>query len=662
MNILSLIFLAFLTNVFDLIMYITLQNLPCLIVLFITFQHRVDNSVAQVKKYRLMITGCFTWFCIAMATLSTSSSDLNIVLTIFTVLIGCHIVVSASFYQKIFMFSIVLLYVMVAILGFGFMGTKTNYSYIYSYGYCMDSSECDPNAYDPSALSLVCNPSLNDANKPILSESKFINVSTSLQIGENTEHVIDWLENAKLEDDSCAFVHNKSGWKFKRFFYIIMYYCVMVICVYTQNKSDREGFYQIYSSNKERFAVQRALQSALEQQQFSEEQFDLIESVLMPLHAGPEDPLFDLHIDQKLLKVGKVLGRGAQGVVLKGDYKGISVAVKTLIHIDRPELKSFRGEIALTKSLVHPNIVKLIGITCTKEILGCILEFVSNGTLEDVLDRIKEGKLSISWNHEKFTLLEGITSGLAFLHKAKFFDDESKRWEKCVVHRDLKPANILVTQHYVPKISDFGCSRFKKDDINMTQIGTPIYAAPEVILGHRYDEKCDIYSFAICMVGMCYEMGNLDDIVLKEVAREVARRDMDPRDASNTSSVMKLIAEGMRIPLPEGTPQPIAELIGNCWQGKPENRPSADELLEVLTHVTRPQLIALDRQTSGTYNIEKATRDAQATRQKMRRRSEAALMPTVGMSPEQLEQLQGGADGKEDRGSDEGKDEEEDKS
>jgi len=302
--------------------------------------------------------------------------------------------------------------------------------------------------------------------------------------------------------------------------------------------------------------------------------------------------------------------------------------------VDRRELASFRGEIVLTKSLVHPNIVKLVGITVTKELLGCILEFVSNGTLEDVIDKQGAGKLALTWPNEKYGFLEGITSGLAFLHKAKFFDDEAKKWEQCVVHRDLKPANVLVTEHFIPKISDFGCSRFKKDDINMTQIGTPIYAAPEVILGQRYDEKADIYSFAIVMVGLSHNLGNLDNLVLEEVSNECKRRNLDPREAKNTANVMKLIADGMRPPLPKDLPACIAEIIGHCWQGEANNRPNADELLHMLTHVTRPALMHGEgraKQGAEKYDAEKEQKKAIDIRHNQRRRSDASLMP-AGMS------------------------------
>ena len=75
---------------------------------------------------------------------------------------------------------------------------------------------------------------------------------------------------------------------------------------------------QMYTANKEKFQVKRALKKALDQQHFSDDQFMLIKDCLLNRQAGATDPLFDLHIDVKNVQVGKVLGRGAQGVVLKG--------------------------------------------------------------------------------------------------------------------------------------------------------------------------------------------------------------------------------------------------------------------------------------------------------------------------------------------------------
>ena len=34
------------------------------------------------------------------------------------------------------------------------------------------------------------------------------------------------------------------------------------------------------------------------------------------------------------------------------------------------------------------------------------------------------------------------------------------------------------------------------------QVGTLLYIAPEIVRGDRYDERCDVYSFAVVLLAM----------------------------------------------------------------------------------------------------------------------------------------------------------------
>jgi serine/threonine protein kinase len=72
--------------------------------------------------------------------------------------------------------------------------------------------------------------------------------------------------------------------------------------------------------------------------------------------------------------------------------------------------------------------------------------------------------------------------------------------EHDVVHRDLKMDNIMVSSvedKFSLKIGDFGLSTIvENDDLTTTQLGTPLYMAPEVFSG-SYDKKCDVWSLGL---------------------------------------------------------------------------------------------------------------------------------------------------------------------
>lgn len=69
-----------------------------------------------------------------------------------------------------------------------------------------------------------------------------------------------------------------------------------------------------------------------------------------------------------------------------------------------------------------------------------------------------------------------------------------------IVHRDLKLENILYLTkdpNSELKLIDFGLSNKLQHELH-TQVGTPLYVAPQVLKG-TYDEKCDVWSIGVIM-------------------------------------------------------------------------------------------------------------------------------------------------------------------
>jgi len=109
-----------------------------------------------------------------------------------------------------------------------------------------------------------------------------------------------------------------------------------------------------------------------------------------------------------------------------------------------------------------------------------------------------------------------------FMHTGRF-EPRLARWffkqmidgmeychSKKIAHRDLKPENLLMGDGFNVKLVDFGFARFFRDDkgkdvMMKTALGTPGYAAPEILQRKAYDYTVDIFSLGvilfICIAG-----------------------------------------------------------------------------------------------------------------------------------------------------------------
>jgi len=266
-------------------------------------------------------------------------------------------------------------------------------------------------------------------------------------------------------------------------------------------------------------------------------------------------PKFD-EISFDDIRFEEKIGEGSFGEVYRGFLWGQEVALKKLrIKGTTDNIKEFRKELKIMRTLRHPNIVEFLGACVEPNRMCIVTEYLANGSLEDVLERNAKRKKRISIKRI-VALAKDIARGLNWLH------------HKGIIHRDLKTANILVDSSGKGKLADFGLSHIKSssgDPICGTYgvVGTPCYMAPEVLQKNPYGVKADIFSFAIVLCEMILGKYPYDN------------------EPESTATFEKAIVSGLRPDVPACIPA-MQNLIVSCWAENPDDRPAMDQIMDAL--------------------------------------------------------------------------------
>ncbi|XP_072021287.1 uncharacterized protein [Amphiura filiformis] len=256
-------------------------------------------------------------------------------------------------------------------------------------------------------------------------------------------------------------------------------------------------------------------------------------------------------LDVRNIDFHECIGEGGFGSVrrvsFKRPYKGYKEAAgKSVLE----ELA--KKEIEVMSQLNHPNIINLLGVCETGGAHLILMEYAPNGTLHDYL---KDPSKTLPYQLQKRWAKESALA-INYLHGQNF------------LHRDIKPQNCLLFQDNLLKLCDFGLSReIKGSQTISSQMGTYRYMAPEIIAGNErgrviYSRPADIWAYGMLLLEVCSRKPPFPDLELHRVVFEVGN--------------------GAKPFIPEGCPKDLLDIMQQCWNNDPKQRPTIASIVNAL--------------------------------------------------------------------------------
>jgi len=269
------------------------------------------------------------------------------------------------------------------------------------------------------------------------------------------------------------------------------------------------------------------------------------------------------------------LGDGSFSTVWEAPWLGQDFALKRSKLLFQRPLETTNITLANEANIharsCHPHIVQLM---CYWEegtkgdnmpFSKCLLMEKMTGDLHRLMTQRR--------NVPPFSMLEVVDIMLQIAKAMRFLHNKE------VAHRDLKCGNILykdgpwqLGSNLVVKLGDFGTAKenvrnFTENQNQTWMVGTLGYRAPELsgknmLTLQRFPPMADVFSF-----GMTF---------FEVLTGEPPFSDLD--------DLQKRINEGERPKLPQTCPPVLKFLIQNCWDEKPQARPTFVQICRMLLH------------------------------------------------------------------------------
>ncbi|KAK4490761.1 hypothetical protein RD792_001469 [Penstemon davidsonii] len=266
-----------------------------------------------------------------------------------------------------------------------------------------------------------------------------------------------------------------------------------------------------------------------------------------------------------------ILGQGSFGPVYKAvmPAAGEVVAVKVLASDSKQGEKEFHTEVSLLARLHHRHLVNLVGYCVDKGERMLIYEYMSNGSLENLLYKKEDHVLS--WE-DRLQIALDISHGIEYLHDGAV---------PPVIHRDLKSANILLDHSMRAKVADFGLSKEENSDGQNSGLkGTHGYIDPMYISTNKFTTKSDVYSFGVILFELITAIHPHQNLM--EYVNLAALSSDGVDDIIDSKIVETCNIDDVRN---------LAKVAHKCLQKIPRKRPSIGDVSQAISKIKQRRLV-----------------------------------------------------------------------
>ncbi|KAL2001758.1 hypothetical protein VTN02DRAFT_1312 [Thermoascus thermophilus] len=223
-----------------------------------------------------------------------------------------------------------------------------------------------------------------------------------------------------------------------------------------------------------------------------------------------------------------------------GQFGEVAIKVVRKFEMNSNQRANILKEVQIMRQLDHPNIVKLLDFSESRQYYYIVLELCPGGELFHQIVRLTYFSEDLSRH-----VIVQVAKAIEYLHETSG-----------VVHRDIKPENLLFYPipfvpsknpkprqpgdedkvdegEFIPgvgsggigqiKIADFGLSKVIWDSQTMTPCGTVGYTAPEIVKDERYSKSVDMWALGCVLYTLLCGFPPFYDESIQVLTEKVAR-------------------------------------------------------------------------------------------------------------------------------------------